>query len=340
MPGITGVRSVVAVCALVALCVTILLIVIENVALAAYFPHLRRVTTDFSPAYLDREVEAVKGGPAATVFLGDSVLWGYRLPPDVIAVSLLQEQGCHCPNFAFKSGNPANDYALMRVFVARGIRPRVVVIEVNQAVLNQADNEYQTLHPAIAALAAPLMTPQERALLTMPSPPTAFERAASSLSVLYAMRSDIRETVFGDVPPPPAQPLTPDLFEGTYDLAPLTPKNVGVTFLAKTADLLRTAGIPAVAFLTPTNHRLLHDYIDNKQYRANEAYLTALLSGRGLRVVDFDRAVPTAEFLDNAHLTIAGQRRLSTLLAGALSHTTSRTCRRCGPKSSRAGPPV
>jgi hypothetical protein len=311
---------VAAVCALVALCVTILLIAVENVALAAYFPHLRRLTTDFSPTYLDREIEAVKAGPPATVFLGDSVLWGYRLPADVIAVTLLQEQGCNCPNFAFKSGNPANDYALMRVFVARGIRPRSVVIEVNQAVLNQADNEYQTLHPAIAALAAPLMTPQERALLTMPPLPNAAERAASSVSMLYAMRSDIRETVFGDVPPPPAQPLTPDLFEGTYDLAPLTPKNVGVTFLAKTADLLRTAHIPAMAFLTPTNHALLHDYIDNRQYRANETYLTRLLRNRGVQVVDLDRAVPTADFLDNAHLTLAGQRLLAALLHDHLRH--------------------
>jgi hypothetical protein len=122
------------------------------------------------------------------------------------------------------------------------------------------------------------------------------------------------------VPPPPAQPLTPDLFEGTYDLAPLTPKNVGVTFLAKTADLLRSAHIPAVAFLTPTNHALLHDYIDNRQYRANETYLTRLLRNRGVQVVDLDRAVPTADFLDNAHLTVAGQRRLATLLAGALQH--------------------
>lgn len=312
------VRSAVAVCVLVAVCVTVLLIVIENVALAAYFPHLRRVTTDFSPAYLNREIAAVAAGPPATVFLGDSVLWGYRLPAGVIAVTLLQDRGCTCPNFAFKSGNPANDYALMRIFADRGIRPRTVVLEVNQAVLNQADNEYQTLHPAIAALAAPLMTPQERALLTMPALPGPAERAASSLSLLYAMRSDVRETVFGDVPPPPAQPLTPDLFEGTYDLAPLTAKNVGVTFLAETADLLRGAHVPAVAFMTPTNHALLHDYIDNRQYDRNKAYLVRLLRSRGVRVVDLDRAVPAADFLDNAHLTVAGQQRLAALLQGAL----------------------
>ncbi len=128
------------------------------------------------------------------------------------------------------------------------------------------------------------------------------------------MRSDIRETVFGDVPPPPAQPLAPDLFEGTYDLAPLTAKNVGVAFLAKTADALRLAGIPAVAFMTPTNHALLHDYIDNRQYDANETFLKRLLESRGVPVVDLDRAVPTGEFLDNAHLTAAGQRRLTVLL--------------------------
>jgi hypothetical protein len=317
-PERRGLRSTVVACALVALCVTVILVALENVALAAFFPHLARFTTDFSSAYLSREIDAVGAGPPATVILGDSVLWGYRLPASEIAVSLLAAQGCTCPNFSFKSGSPANDYALMRLFVARKIRPRVVVIEVNQAVLNQADSEYQTLHPAIAALAGPLLSPRERALLTMPPAPGQLERAAASLSLLYAMRSDIRETVFGDVPPPPAQPLTPDLFEGTYDLAPLNAKNVGVTFLAKTADALRLAGIPAVAFLTPTNHALLHDYIDNRQYDANETLLTELLQRRGMRVVNLDRAVPTAEFLDNAHLTAPGQQRLAALLAAAL----------------------
>jgi hypothetical protein len=93
-----------------------------------------------------------------------------------------------------------------------------------------------------------------------------------------------------------------------------------VTFLAKTADLLRTAHIPAMAFLTPTNHALLHDYIDNRQYRANETYLTRLLRNRGVQVVDLDRAVPTADFLDNAHLTLAGQRLLAALLHDHLRH--------------------
>jgi hypothetical protein len=311
-------RSTIAACALVAFFVTAALVALENVALAAFFPHLARFTTDFSAAYLSREVDAVGSGPPATVFLGDSVLWGYRLPASDIAVSLLQARGCACPNFSFKSGSPANDYALTRLFVARKIHPRTIVIEVNQAVLNQADSEYQTLHPAIADLAGPLLTPQERAILTIPPTPGRLDRIASSLSLLYAMRSDIRETVFGDVAPPPAQRLTPDLFEGTYDLAPLNAKNVGVTYLAKTADLLRAAGIPAVAFLTPTNHVLLHDYIDNRQYETNKTYLMQLLRRRGVRVVDLDRAVPNVEFLDNAHLTIAGQRRLASLLAGAL----------------------
>jgi len=311
-------RSSIVACALVALCVTAALVVLENMALAAFFPHLPRFTTDFSAAYLSREIDAVGSGPPATVFFGDSVLWGYRLPADEIAVSLLEARGCTCPNFSFKSGSPANDYALVRLFIARKIRPREIVIEVNQAVLNQADTEYQTMHPAIADLAGSLLTPQERAILTIPSTPGRLDRFASSLSLLYAMRSDIRETVFGDVAPPPAQPLTADLFEGTYDLAPLSGKNVGVVFLEKTAGALRSAGIPAVAFLTPTNHALLHDYIDNRQYDNNERFMKRLLESRGVRVVDLDRAVPTKEFLDNAHLTAAGQRRLASLLDAAL----------------------
>jgi SAM-dependent methyltransferase len=88
-----------------------------------------RFTTDFSVAYLSREIDAAGSGPPATVFFGDSVLWGYRLPADEIAVSLLDSRGCTYPNFSFKSGSPSNDYAIARLFVARKIHPRTIVIE-------------------------------------------------------------------------------------------------------------------------------------------------------------------------------------------------------------------
>jgi hypothetical protein len=134
------------------------------------------------------------------------------------------------------------------------------------------------------------------------------------------MRADIRETLYGDVQPSPIPNLTGDMFEGTYNLVPLDESNVGVHFLERAADLLQRRHVELVAFLTPTNHALLHDYIDNRQYRANEAYLARLLERRGARVLDLDHAFPTGEFFDNAHLTAAGQRRLASLLAQALRH--------------------
>jgi hypothetical protein len=197
------------------------------------------------------------------------------------------------------------------------------VLEINQAVLNPEDNEYRTLHPGIAALAAPLLSLRDLALLSVPPTPSPLQRrldrALSSASELYAMRADLRETLYGDAPPSPMPSLTSDLFEGTYNLAPLDEKNVGVHFLEKAADLLRAHHIRLVAFMTPTNHALLHDYIDTAQYRANGLYLRRLLERRGAQVLDLDARFPTGEFLDNAHLTTVGQRRLASILATALA---------------------
>jgi hypothetical protein len=308
---------------IVALVVAILVVVLQNVLLDREFPHLMRLTTDFSPAYLEREIRSMKG-TRAVVFLGDSVLWGYRLPADQNAVSLLAARGCTCRNLSFKSGNPPNAYALERLMLAWSVVPRAVVIEVNQSVFNPADMEYQTLHPAIAALAAPLLSRRDLARLTLPPAPAPAEQrldgTLASVSELYAMRADIRETLYGDVQPSPIPNLTGDMFEGTYNLVPLDESNVGVHFLERAADLLQRRHVELVAFLTPTNHALLHDYIDNRQYRANEAYLARLLERRGARVLDLDHAFPTGEFFDNAHLTAAGQRRLASLLAQALRH--------------------
>jgi hypothetical protein len=100
--------------------------------------------------------------------------------------------------------------------------------------------------------------------------------------------------VFGDIAPPPAQRSRRTSSRGPTTSRPLSAKNVGVTFLANTADLLRAAGIPAVAFLTPTNHALLHDFIDNRQYNDNERFMNQLLRSH------------------------AGQRRLALPLAAAL----------------------
>jgi hypothetical protein len=308
---------------LVALAVAVGVVIAQNVALQAYFPHLTRLTTDFSPEYLKRELYSIAAPPRAqTIFFGDSVLWGYRLQADQTAISILARNGCACRNLAFKSGSAPNYYALARLFAAIGVHPKVVVIEVNQRAFNPMDNAYRALHPAIAVLADPLLTPVDRATLGLPPAKVGLggqlDRAFARLSALYAMRSDIRETLYGDDIGAPLPHPSAALFDGAYDLTPLSEKNVGVRYLEKTADLLRRAGIPVIAFMTPTNHALLRDLIDTPEYTENGVYLRRLLERRGARVLDLDTAFPGQDFFDNAHLRPAGQQRLAAILQKAL----------------------
>jgi hypothetical protein len=253
-------------CAAVALAVTLGIVALQNAAIGAYFPRLERVTTDFSPAYLRRELGFLAAAPPRAIFLGDSVLWGYRLQPSRTAVAVLAAGGCDCYDLALKSGSPPNYYALARLLEAWHVHPKAVVLEVNQKAFNQADDSFRTLHPAVAALAAPLLTPDDRKALALPSRPQGFagwlDGRLSSVSALYAMRADAREVVYGDTDAAPVEHLTAALYEGAYDLTPLTADNLGVRYLERTAQTLRRAGIPLIAFMTPTNHTLLHEYID------------------------------------------------------------------------------
>lgn len=300
--------------------VAIVCLCLQNVALGAYFPRLERLTTDFSPAYLQRELNRLAAGPRPVIFLGDSVVWGYRLQARETAVALLAAQGCACRNLAFKSGSPPNYYALARLMRDANVRPAAVVIEVNPKVFGEADPAYQKLHPALAQLAGPLLSPADRAAVVLPPAPqgvaAALDRTVAPASLLYAMRSDIRETLYGDPDDAaPSQPATSEMFQASYDLTPLTPSNAGVHFLAKTVDELRAGGSAVIAFMTPTNHALLHEFIDNADYRSNGLYLRQLLARHGARVVDLDAAFPASEFIDNDHLTAAGQARLAAALA-------------------------
>lgn len=294
----------------------------QNVAIGAYVSHLSRSATDFSAAYLRRKLKSVAAAPPQMLFLGDSVLWGYGLQPSQTAVAILSAHGCACVNLAFKTGSPPNYYALVRLLQESRVRPRAIVLEINQRVFSPADDSYSSLHPAIAEVSAPLLTPGDRATLATPPPVDGIaprlDRLLSSLWLPYAMRTDIRETWFGEADSAPVVHLTADLFLGTYDLSPLDEHNVGVRYLQKTADLLRFERIPVLAFMTPTNHALLHKIIDNAGYRANGAFLQRLLERRGIRVLNLDIAFPAEEFLDNAHLTAAGQRRLASILAKGL----------------------
>jgi hypothetical protein len=157
------------------------------------------------------------------------------------------------------------------------------------------------------------------------------DRALGRVWLLYGMRSDIREVLFDQ--PDAASAVqdavetisgtkarraaahrpTAEKFLGTYDLTPLSATNVEVIFLRKTIALLHAWRVPAIAILTPTNHALLHDYIDVPDYDAQLAYIRRLC-GTGVRIVDLDRAFSADEFLDNDHLTAAGNRRFAAML--------------------------
>ncbi|HEX5274970.1 MAG TPA: hypothetical protein VFW34_06815 [Candidatus Rubrimentiphilum sp.] len=298
----------------------IALIVIENVTLAGYFPRLSRLTPDFSATYLRRELDALANEPHRIVVLGDSVLWGYGLKPNETAVAILNRHGNCCDNLSFKIGSPPNYYAIALLMKAKHIRPKAVILEVNQRVLNPADAAYSSLHPSIAALATPLLSPGDRRLLHVPGHnPTALEKAAESISLLYAMRSDVDETLYPQADLIPAAHPRAAAFEGEYDLTPLEEHNTGVYFLEKAAAVFQKEHIPVIAFMTPTNHALLHDYVDGPEYRSNVLFLQRVLRNRGAEVLDLDRGFPAQEFFDNVHLTAAGQRRLAAILGSALA---------------------
>jgi hypothetical protein len=320
-PASTARWFVLAICSLVALFAVIATVALQNVLLYRYFPVLPRLTTDFSPTYLRRDLRHLASAPPRVVFLGDSVLWGYGITARQTAVTLLVSQGCSCVNLGFKAANPPNYYVLARLFQIYGVRPKYVVIEVNQKVLNSADSYYRTLHPAVADLGAQTLSNQDARLLDAHSHRdgrASFLSALSRYSLLYAMRSDIRETWFGEEASAKRGTPTADQLIGTYDLSPLDDRNVGVHFLIETLDALHAAGVPVLAFTTPTNHKLMRDYINVPEYRSNNAYLLRLIRAHFARALNLDAAFPADEFIDEAHLTSAGQRRLSVVIAKAL----------------------
>lgn len=301
-------------------CATLIaLVAIENVALAKYFPHLSRLTPDFSAAYLGRELDSIANDPRRVIVLGDSVLWGYRLQPNETAVAILNRRSNCCDNFSFKIASPPDYYALALLMKARHIRPNAVILEVNQQVFNPANGAYRSLHPSVAALAEPLLSPSDRGLLTPIGDSTFLEAVGQSISLLYAMRSDVDETLYPKADIVAVAHPSTAAFEGEYDLTPLDEHNIGVHFLEEAAAVFEDEHVPVIAFMTPANHALLHDYIDGPEYRSNGVFLQRILRERGAKVLDLDRGFPSQEFFDNVHLTAAGQRRLAAILGSALA---------------------
>ncbi len=315
-------------CAAIAVATALVLSIAQNIAVATFFPRTSRLATSFSTAYLRRELSALAATPGQTVFLGDSILWGFRLPPRDTAVAVLDERGCACRNLAYKHAGPANFYALVRILQGYGIRPRAVVIEVNREVFSPDTAGYRSLAGPVAQLSAPFVTAEDRATFVSARAGlhAQLDRALASLSLLYAMRLDIREAIYGDNDPAPP-PLDPQLGRLLYDLPQLDEKNVSVRYLEKTVALLRAAGTPVVAFLVPVNHAAIDGLVDRARFRANSRYLEGVLARGGAHVLDLESSFTAGEFVDEAHLNAQGQRRLASILANALRETVGEVTR-------------
>lgn len=322
--------------AAIAIAVTLLLLVITDALLRLWHPNPTRLPQEFSATYLDRRLDDLRGR-SPIVFVGDSVLWGYKLPADESAPSVLQRLNPGLPfaNLAYEGGSEANSAVVLRLLLLHDIRPRLVVLNLNVKEFNAADSAYKRLYPAVERAAASILTRRDRALLTME--PSAgmngeINDAVESLWALYAMRTDIRESLFGasDASTAASDLLkrldgtaareaalhvpTPDKFLGTYDLTPIDEHNVEQQYFEELLTLCRQRHIPLLVFLTPTNHKLLHDYIDVPDYGANLAHLTATALRSGAHVLNFDRAIPAQHFLDNDHLDATGNLMLARLL--------------------------
>lgn len=313
----------------------LLTLALIDVAVRAFFPPLPRLATNFSAAYLDRTIARIT--PRDDVVLGDSVLWGYRLPASASAVALLAKRGVPLVNLSFEGGSMANTYALLKLMELRRIRPHAVVFNVNVKEFNAADSAYRTLYPGVERAVWDALSPAQRGRLKPTQTAASFDgRADARLSgiwALYGMRSDVRELLFGQADAvtavkavvnelsgesaraDAAHAPTPDRFLGTYDLAPLVDSNVEVAFLHDTVAQLDAMHLPALAILTPANHTLLHDYIDVPEYDAQLRYIGDILRRGGVRVANYDRAFPSSDFIDNDHLTAAGNAKLAQMLS-------------------------
>ena len=317
----------------------VLTLAVIDAAVRAFFPALPRLGASFSAAYLHRSVSSVDR--TDIVLLGDSVLWGYRLAAAKSAASLLTKRGIPVVNLSFEGGSMANTFALLKLMETNGVHPRAVVFNVNVKEFNPADSAYNMLYPALERSVWSSLSAAQQARLKRTQTTTTFDARVdawlSGVWALYGMRSDVRELLFGQTDAVTAVKAVvnrlsgeaalaeaahvpgPDRFLGTYDLAPLDDTNVEVAFLRDTVAELRRMHVPALAILTPANHTLLHDYIDVPEYDGQLRYITEILQRGGVRVADYDRAFPSSDFIDNDHLTAAGNLKLAHLLAYDLS---------------------
>ncbi len=306
----------------------------------AWHPHPVRLPEQFSPAYLDAYIAGARDTRPVLV-VGDSALWGYELPAEQSAVAQLAARRPQRTflNLSYEGGSIVNSLIALRLALARGIRPSAVIVNLNSKEFNPLDSAYDRLLPALERDAAPLLTARDRALLATLPPPTFADRlnaAVERVWDLYRHRVDIRVALFGvddaagfltdrlhDLTGETTRAArlhrpTAAAFVATYDLEPLAPGNVELIALRDLHDELVRDHLPAVAFLTPTNHRLLADTVNDPAYAGTLHTIAATLRAPGIRIVDLDALDVGPHFIDNDHLDATGSRILAERLAQAL----------------------
>lgn len=305
--------------------------------LSFWHPFPSRLPEQFSPAFLKLYVaDAPTNRPVITV-LGDSVLWGYKLAPEDTAIYRLQAHSASYSilNLSYEGGSTPNSEVMLRFVLSSHIKPQAVIVNLNVKEFNANDSAYRTLHPSLEAAAQSLLTNFDRRTLTTHLDDNISARigyAVDRVWRFYRLRTDLREALFhtddaATVMVNSVQHITgsaqqrdlehrptPDKFLGTYDLTPLDRTNVAFQYYEALVRNLCANHINAFVFLTPTNHVLLHDYIDAPEY---DAILRTLLEAphcRSVRLVNLDRAIPARYFIDNDHLNAQGQKILASKL--------------------------
>lgn len=275
------------------------------------------------------------------IVLGDSALWEYRLPEGDAPVHELRDLRPHDAflNLSYEGGSVVNSLFALRLAIARGVRPSAVILNLNSKEFNSADSAYKRLLPALERSETAALTARDRELLTtLPAPSLSdqLDAIVSSVLALYRYRVDVREALFGhddfaglitawirqlsgeESRYERAHRPTAGEFLGTYNLDPIAADNVEAIYLHQLREELTRNHIPAVAFLTPTNHRLLSGTIDDPAYADNLAYIARAMRGPSIRVVNLDRLDVGPHFIDNDHLDANGSRVLAARLAGEL----------------------
>jgi lysophospholipase L1-like esterase len=318
--------------------VAFFVLLVLDTMLLLWRPFPARLPEQFSAAYLRLYITDAPENKPVVAFFGDSVLWGYEIAPAQTAVARLQRDfpAASLLNLSYEGGSPANDAIALRYLLQVRRQPAAVVIDLNSKEFSAIDSAYKTLHPALEQAAYPLLTGDDRRMLQLHTPEDLNGKLGRFMEQnwrLYGLRVDLREQIFGTddlatsllnavqhltgtaASRERAHRPTPDRFLGTYDLAPIGPANIAWQYYSAAIRELCARHIPAIIFLTPTNHHLLHDYIDVPAYDANLRRLMSLPHCASVTILNLDRAVPWTMFLDNDHLDEQGQQILAARLA-------------------------